>query len=84
VVASSAALPVTDAAWKVPAETKESRPRQGGQALNWISAAGVAWLMVQSRTAKGLLRFRDRERCASCGRVLDRHGCPCRHDDLAA
>ena len=55
-----------------------------GQALIWISAAGAASLTVQSGTAKGMLRLKDRERCASCGRVLDRHGCLCRHDDLAA
>jgi hypothetical protein len=50
-------------------------------ALVWISTAGAAWLMVRSGTAKGLLRLPARERCVSCGRVVDRHGCPCRRDD---
>jgi hypothetical protein len=50
-------------------------------ALVWISTAGAAWLMVQSGTAKGLLRRPARQRCVSCGRVVGRDGCPCRRDD---
>jgi hypothetical protein len=53
------------------------------QALIWISTAGAAWLMVKSGTAKGLLRLSARQRCVSCGRVVDRDGCPCRSDDAA-
>lgn len=42
----------------------------------WITTIAVGWLMVRAGTAKNMLKIRQPDRCAACGR-LGRDRCPC-------
>jgi hypothetical protein len=47
------------------------------QSLVAVSTAAAAWLMVRAGTAKGALKIRTPDRCASCGRLRTGRSCPC-------
>jgi hypothetical protein len=42
-----------------------------------ISTTAAAWLMVRAGTAKGVLKAKTADRCASCGRLRNRGRCQC-------
>jgi hypothetical protein len=47
------------------------------QAFPAISALAAGWLMVKIAGAKGVVKVRQPDRCASCGRRRDRGQCRC-------
>ena len=51
------------------------------QSFAAISTAAAAWLMLRAGTAKGALKIRTPDRCASCGRLRPVRPCPCTTTD---
>jgi hypothetical protein len=47
------------------------------QAFPWVSTLAAGWLMVKIASAKGVVKVRKADRCASCGRRRDRRQCRC-------
>jgi hypothetical protein len=47
------------------------------QSFAAISTAAAGWLMVHAGAAKGALRIKTADRCASCGRLRSRGRCSC-------
>jgi len=47
------------------------------QALPTVSTLAAGWLMVKIASAKGVVKVRQADRCASCGRRRDRGQCHC-------
>jgi hypothetical protein len=47
------------------------------QAFPAVSTLAAGWLMVKIASAKGVVKVRQADRCASCGRRRDRGQCHC-------
>jgi hypothetical protein len=47
------------------------------QAFPAVSTLAAGWLMVKIAGAKGVVKVRQADRCASCGRRRDRGQCHC-------
>jgi len=42
-----------------------------------VSSLAAGWLMVKIASAKGVVKVKEADRCASCGRRRDRGQCHC-------
>jgi hypothetical protein len=47
------------------------------QALPAVSTLAAGWLMVKIASSKGLVKVKQADRCASCGRRRERGQCHC-------